>query len=159
MIRSVEETPLNDYRQTVKLIFEKSKEYTGDIKPYFSTMSPIQFFDYVANLPYKNDPETRIVNGEVIEGMELVHRPSIILDPKWTGSRDCDDKTNAIATYLRKNGYTFRIHVTGKGNEPRHIFLSAKFLGIWVPMDATYPGNKFGKFPYTPVYHRIFYEK
>lgn len=102
--------------------------FRDDLAPW-ATLSPIEIFNLVKNIPYRADPEP----------VEFLQRPYYTMSVTGPGG-DCDDKAVCIASWARLNGYPYRFVVVGTPHsaEPSHVFAEVDFGKGYVPMDVTY---------------------
>lgn len=138
------------YETTVREMFRLAKTYAADVDPYRFT-DHIAAYVYVRALPFISDPE----------GIEMVARPSLTLQPSWTQNRDCDDKTTALGAFAERTGIQYRFAVVGENESnaqnPHHIYPEFFLDGVWMPMDATYPDRcRMGERLYQERFRRVF---
>lgn len=138
---------LETYEKTVLKVIEFGSKYSSDCL-FLINKTPIEVFDFIKNLPYKPDPKN----------IEFLSRPEFSI---WRKDlpRDCDDKTLIGVCYFELKNIPYRIVISGKDVKPHHIYLEYldEFKNTWVPFDATYPKNIFGKVPYAEKFRKIFY--
>ena len=138
---------LETYEKTVLKVIEFSKKYSSDCL-FLINKTPQEVFEIIKNLKYKPDPQ----------GIEFLSRPEFSI---WRNDlpRDCDDKTLIAVCYFELKNIPYRIIISGKGIKPHHIY--PEFLdslkNTWIPFDATYQKNIFGKTPYVEKFRKIFY--
>lgn len=138
---------LETYEKTVLKVIEFGSKYSSDCL-FLINKTPIEVFNFIKNLPYKPDPKN----------IEFLSRPEFSI---WRKDlpRDCDDKTLIGVCYFELKNIPYRIVISGKDIKPHHIYLEYldKFKNTWIPFDATYPKNIFGKVPYIEKFRKIFY--
>lgn len=137
-------TDLKSYEQTISLINYTAPIWVkkGDLDGCKS-LSYKEFYTYIKSLPYIPDPKHA----------ERLSRPAFTIDPDYDNSRDCDDKTLALATFCVMADIPYRIVVMGRGLDPHHVTLQVKDRGTWIYTDATYPEKgSWGK----PLFHPKF---
>jgi hypothetical protein len=138
---------LETYEKTVLKVIEFGKKYSSDCL-FLINKTPAEVFDFIKNLDYKPDP----IN------IEFLSRPEFSI---WRKDlpRDCDDKTLMAVCYFELKNIPYRIIISGKTFKPHHIY--AEFLdqlkNTWIPFDATYKKNQFGKYAYVEQFRKIFY--
>lgn len=138
---------LETYEKTVLKVMEFSQKYSSDVL-FLINKTPQEVFEIIKNLKYKPDPQ----------GIEFLSRPEFSI---WRKDlpRDCDDKTLIAVSYFELKNIPYRIIISGKDIKPHHIY--AEFLdslkNTWIPFDATYQKNIFGKTPYVEKFRKIFY--
>lgn len=137
---------LNDFAETVALIFEAAGVYKDDA-PQENQVSFADYYDYVRKLPYTADPDE----------YETLTRPGYTLNPAWEGPRDCDDKCLALAAYCERNNIQYRIIVAGRGETAHHVYPEVKDGGKWTAADATYPDRcTYGKTLFKEKFREVF---
>lgn len=138
---------LETYEKTVLKVIEFGLKYSSDCL-FLINKTPIEVFNFIKNLPYKPDPKN----------IEFLSRPEFSI---WRKDlpRDCDDKTLIGVCYFELKNIPYRIVISGKDIKPHHIYLEYldEFKNTWVPFDATYSKNIFGKIPYSEKFRKIFY--
>jgi hypothetical protein len=138
---------LETYEKTVLKVIEFSQKYSSDCL-FLINKTPLEVFEFIKNLPYKADPK----------GIEFVSRPEYSI---WRKDlpRDCDDKTLIAICYFELKNIPYRIIISGRDIKPHHIY--SEFLdnlkNTWIPFDATYQKNIYGKVPYVEKFRKIFY--
>lgn len=109
----------------------------------FDNYSLQQIFDYVKNLPYRQDPK----NFEWLQS------------PRWTlhWGGDCDDKAILLGTIFERRNIPYRMAVvsTDPNEGYHHIYLEILLNNNWYPVDATYSDNKL--FVDEPFYRKRIY--
>lgn len=158
-----ESKTFNDYRDTIKAIFKLSKNYFKDLlepnkfNKNLNLMSEFDYYEFIKSLPYKEDFK------------EYVTRCKLLLSLAFTDHYfDCDDRSHLSLCKFELNNYLigypryeFRLHVTGRYENPRHVFAAYRDTKSdskkWIIFDCTYPYNVYGEYLYNPGYHRIFY--
>lgn len=135
--------PLFNKEQTAKAIKNLVKNYSGDLSEVFVTngkqntrltdLTLLQFFNFVKNIPYRQDPKP----------VEVISRPEHILRFRALGM-DCKKKTILVASYLTEKNIPVRY--IGMSNRPdgmvHHIFPQGLINGQWMNLDATYKHYK-----------------
>lgn len=149
----------NDYRITVKAVFQFSYSFFKDLLQYkqknIELLTNLEYFQFVQSFTYKADYK------------EYLTRAKLLLSLASKGHYfDCDDRTHlSLSYFILKNWllgyekYLIRAHVTGRGEDPKHIFAAFKDTDKkepWVIFDPTYLYNVYGEYLYTPYYHKIF---
>jgi len=137
---------LETYEKTVLKIIEFSEKYMSDCN-FLINKTPEQVFEIIKNLKYKPDPQ----------GIEFLSRPELSI---WRKDlpRDCDDKTLIAICYFQLKNIPYRIVISGRSTKPHHIYPEIQdFKNNWIPFDATYSKNIFGKYPYKEVFRKLFY--
>jgi hypothetical protein len=158
--------PLISYKDTVADCFDLARLYWKDLllfthwgKP-LKDLTLLEFYEFVKSIQYVRDPEKK----------EHTSRPKILLEnANKNYPFDCDDRSIlSLSFFLLQNSlygknYETRLVVTGRYENPRHIFVEFRDNDIigseWTPYDCTYPHNVFGKTLYLPQFRRVFYEK
>lgn len=146
MIKTTSE--LKDYIDTLKVIISFAEKYQTDLEQFKNT-NIYKFYDIVRKLPYVADPV----------GVETVSRPKYLIDPNWTGPRDCDDKTLLIAAQAEQLKIPYRIIVCGQGTKPHHVYPEISLNGNWVSSDATYPRCQLGNLLYKENFRKVYSKK
>jgi len=114
-----------------------------DMAPWAS-LSLIEIFDKIKNLPFNPDPD----------GLELIKRPIYTMKQIGPGG-DCDDKAIAFASWAVLNSLKYNFlgvgrKVPGKryGKNDKilltHVFPIVKLDNQWIIADATYSFNCLG---------------
>jgi len=98
-----------------------------------SDMHLFEFFDFVKNIPYRQD----------IKGIEVVSRPSKIITNRHLGM-DCKKKAILICAFLKSKNIPYRLIASSRRPDLRihHVFPQANIDGIWYNLDATYNNYK-----------------
>ena len=122
-------------KDTAREMARLSKTYWADVRRFLNW--PVhKFFRFVANLPYKPDPQN----------VEATARPKWALS-KSVPFRDCDDKSVLLGAYFYGRGIPFVFVATSKRPDKRlhHVFPAiVRRDGSLIPTDATYPRNTLG---------------
>lgn len=138
---------LETYEKTVLKVIEFGTKYSSDCL-FLINKTPMEVFEFIKNLPYKPDPKN----------IEFLSRPEFSI---WRKDlpRDCDDKTLIAVCYFELKNIPYRIVISGKDIKPHHIYSEFldSFKNTWIPFDATYSKNVFGKIPYVEKFRKIFY--
>lgn len=119
--------------------------FASDVTRYV-TMSPLQFYEKVRSLPYREDPKE----------MEFLQRPAYTLAGLGAGG-DCDDKAIVMGSFFHLNKVKFRFIAAGRNkNGPlHHTWVQAYIGNEWVDFDPTYAWNaagvRIGEWPLTRV--------
>jgi hypothetical protein len=101
--------------------------YYGDMKE-FATMDTLTFFNWLANFPYRKDPDN----------IEYVMRPSLII---LRGSCDCDEKTIMALAWGKCRGLTGGLSIVSKKAHESFCHVFPYFYlsdGTRQDFDATY---------------------
>ena len=127
---------LRSVNQTGYQMARLVKDYWTDVL-FFSNTPLIKFFNLVKRLKYI--PDAR--------GIEIIHRPKHVLNPK-AKYRDCDDKAILLGAYLYMKKIPFRfIAVSNRPDKTiHHVLIQAKVYNKSRLLDGTYPKNKIFKF-------------
>lgn len=126
-------TKLKNVKYTGSLMKRLSMRYRSDVDPYMS-MSLMQFYDLVKNIPYRPDPP----------GNEYLQRPYYTLT-QTGGGGDCDDKSIVLGAYLANARIPFRFVAVGAQERLHHVITEAFVDGKWLHLDPTYSYNTFGQ--------------
>lgn len=132
---------LYDKNQTGSEMYRLIHQYADDLKGIvvvingtgipFSDLSLIQAFDVIRSIPYRQDKEP----------VEVVTRPKYINNE--TGA-DCKKKSILMASYLKLNGFPFRLVAVSNMPDKRvhHVFTQGYIDNRWENLDPTYPECK-----------------
>lgn len=115
--------------------------YWSDLGPYLSWgFSP--WFDFVRVIPYESD-EKRF-GGRVLE---VLSRPSYLLDRDIFPRIDCKKKAILIASWAYGNGLPYRFLAVSSrpDGQVHHVFPQIDFGAGWVNCDATFPEFEIGQ--------------
>jgi transglutaminase-like putative cysteine protease len=122
-------------KSTGKIMREVVEKYYLDMAPYAS-LSLIQIFDLIKNLPYRSDPVD----------VETLMRPAYTMTMRGSGG-DCDCKALALAAYARLLSIPYRfiaIRRPGRKNL-HHVALELYINNKWLFADPTYRFNTLGR--------------
>lgn len=127
--------PLRSREQTAAMIFE-SAEYYRDLGDYLDS-SLQQFFDFVRQIPYREDPSD----------MEVVMRPKYMLYGNGSlqlAGLDCKKKSILIGAWLNAHGIPWRLLAVSERPDKQihHVFVQAKIEGQWRNIDPTLSSYK-----------------
>lgn len=109
--------------------------YYLDMAPYAS-LSLIEIFDKIKNLPYRPDPVD----------IETLMRPAYTMTGTGSGG-DCDCKALALASYAKLHSIPFRfIAIRRPGRKVlHHVALELYYSNRWLFADPTYRFNVLGR--------------
>jgi hypothetical protein len=98
-----------------------------------SKLSLDEAFDYVKNIPYRQDTAP----------VEVVSRPAFIAKNSSVGM-DCKKKAILLSAYLHNRGIPYRLIASSKKLSGRihHVFPQVQLAGNWYNFDATYSNYK-----------------
>jgi len=117
---------------------KKSSQYGEDLG-HLSRLSLIDFFDFVKNIPYIDDPR-------VFSNAELVARPKYLLN---AGALDCKKKAVLISAWCNsqkpKLKNKFVASSDRKDKSLHHVFPIILTNSGWVVADATFSSYFIGK--------------
>lgn len=129
---NIKKQPLTTYAVTVKEMAKMVSKFYDDIALYSNNCLQ-DWFEYVKNIPYKEDLTD-----------EIVARPRYIIQNNFA---DCKKKSILIGSWCKKYGYECRFIVSSsrKDKAPHHIYTEIKIGKNWVVADATYNTGRIGK--------------
>lgn len=121
----------------MRRIIEKYSHDLGNL----SNVYIIKYFDFVKNIPYKND------SSIFPDDSEIIARPKYLLDSSIYPKLDCKKKAILIGSYLKNNGLKWRLLACSEKLDKHihHVFPQGKYNGYWVNLDATYPYYRAGE--------------
>lgn len=142
-------TILHDKKQTGDAMYDLCSRYNEDLdyiyikRPYrkmtpLSTLSLIDYYTYVRNIPYRQD----------IKPVEVIGRPLQLVKMR---SLDCKKKSVLMGSYASYYGIPY--HFVASSNRPdrriHHVYPEIYLGNVWVVCDATYPNYYLGMEKYT----------
>lgn len=119
--------------QTGKSIYRSAK-YHKDLGIHQDD-SLTDFFDYVKNIPYREDSLKA----------EIVSRPKYIMSGgAFEKGIDCKKKATLIGAWMNAHNIPWRLLAVSekKNKKIHHVFPQAKIGGQWANVDATYSHYK-----------------
>ena len=122
-------------KSTGNIMRQVVEKYYLDMAPYAS-LSPIEMFELIKNLPYRSDPVD----------IETLMRPAYTMSMTGPGG-DCDCKAVALAAYARLHDIPFRfIAIRRPGRKTlHHVALELYINDRWIFADPTYRFNVLGQ--------------
>lgn len=122
-------------------MYKMASEYWADLGSFLSWPFSA-WFDYVRLIPYQSD--TTRFPGRVIE---LVPRPSYLLDRTLFPKIDCKKKAILVGAWARGNNLPFRFLAVSMREDEfiHHVFPQIDFGRGWITADATFPGFEIGQ--------------
>lgn len=123
---------------TGRRMYQLASIFWPDLGKHLGKSFP-QWFDYVRRIPYLNDAE-KFKDPAV----ELVGRPSILLDRSFMPRLDCKKKSILIGAYCEGNRIPWRLIAISElpSRRVHHVFPMVKFGRIWATADPTLPGYR-----------------
>jgi len=109
-------------------------DFYTDMVPYAS-LSLIEIFDLIKNIPYRCDPEEA----------EVLMRPLYTMNMMGYGG-DCDDKSIALASYCKLKNIPCKFVAVRSANRDtfHHVFCYIFIGSMWMAADPTYNFNSLG---------------
>jgi hypothetical protein len=128
--------------ETGPLMREMVNRYFLDMAP-FAHYSLIEIFDFVKNIPYREDPPNE----------ETLMRPYFTIHGHGWGG-DCDDKAIVIASWAKlvlppdpQTGRSYRFIAVRRADSDslHHVYPEVFYKGEYIICDATYNFNRIGR--------------
>lgn len=126
---------LSNVEQTGEQMRRLARTYCDDMAD-LASMSPLDLFNYIKEIPYRKDPE----------GVELLQRP-LFLRLEAASGADCDDRAIAVAAWAICAKYHWRIVAVSRRPDHRlhHVFTEVLLGNQYIPIDPTYSTSTFGR--------------